>query len=131
MSFRTALAALAFAAAFASAHADSIALSGTSGNASSGYTYNYNYYQTNVSRNYEYFYPGETFTIAGLSGVTGASANILFTTSYTSTSASYTVVQAFGFYSETYQNEFGVTSSVSTVGTAQYSIPTTPMQTGS
>lgn len=131
MSLRTCLAAMAVGAAVLSAHADTLTLDA----ASSAGTYRYNFAQTNVPGGVERFANGTAFTLTGLSGVTGASTVAFsdITASFTNTSATFTVTNgsSVGFGPGIFTDFFTVQSSVLTLGTAQFSIPTTPATTGS
>ena len=132
MSLRIAFAALFLASIAGTANADTLTLDAAN---SSGGTYKYTFAQTNTqSGSYEGFAVGATFTISGLNGVTGASSRLsdFYSSSFTSTSASFTVQQPnFTIGPGTYNDLFTITSNVLTLGNARFSIPTTPMQTGS
>ena len=124
MRFYSFVAAAALLSASLAAHADTITLDAAT---SSNGTYNYTYFSNNGS-----VFSGSPFTFTGLSGVTGASTQVpgFFTVSFTSTSVSFDTASGNGAQGATFTDLFSITSSVLTLGTVQYSIPTTPAQTG-
>lgn len=129
MYLRPTLVALCFAAALISAHADTITFDLAS---SSAGTYNYNFVQNNSAKNNgETLVAGSMFLFTGLSGITGASNvyPLAFSSSFTSTSVTFTALHdAFVLYGS-YTDFFTITSTVSTLGTIRYSIPTMPTAT--
>ena len=124
MRFYRFVAVAAVLAASLAAHADSIMLDAA--NSSNG-TYKYTYVSSNGST-----FSGSPFTFTGLSGVTGASTAVpsFFTVSFTSTSVSFGTFNNSSAQAGSYTDIFTITSSVLTPGIVQYSIPTTPAQTG-
>lgn len=115
-----------------SAHAASIILDT---HYSSGNTYRYTY----AAFGGQTFTTGSQFILSGLAGVTSAIADPtssygyyarFFDATNTNTSATFTVNQNFMFPdSGGYFDLFVISSTSSTVGTALYSVPTTPTAT--
>lgn len=107
------------------AHADTITLDTAK---SSGGTYEYTYNSSSGTT-----FTGSAFMFTGLSGVTGASTKIpsFFTVSFTSTSVSFGFTNSSSSaFAGTYTDLFAINSSVLIPGAVQYSIPSTPAQTG-
>lgn len=121
------LAASALCVLSLAAHADSLTLDTAT---SSNGTFNYTYNQTAISEFYSY---RSHFVISGLSGVTGASTSYpnLYTVTFTGTSATFTVSNDIVITVPTLTDLFSITSSVTTLGTAQYSLPASSMTSSS